>query len=89
VVQQVVGDLSKRTPEQGLQRQIVATWDDTVGRRVAKHTRVAGLKKGELLVLVDSPVFLFHVNLKRAQLLTKLQILTSDIQNIRLRIGKV
>ena len=36
---------------------VIAAWDRSVGPDVAKHTYVKGVRRGELLVDVDSPVW--------------------------------
>ena len=39
------------------QAGVTAVWAEAVGDDIAKHARVSGVRKGELLVHVDSPVW--------------------------------
>lgn len=41
---------------------IIEVWDDVVGPEIAGHTFVSKLKDGELVVLVDSPVWSAELN---------------------------
>ena len=58
-----LGDGLKRVARglggKGLQDQagVTAVWAETVGENVARHARVAGVRRGELLVDVDSSVW--------------------------------
>lgn len=59
VLGQAVGDLVSRMGGDAYmaQAQVADVWDDTVGPEVARRTAIRGLRDGELLVDVDSPVW--------------------------------
>jgi len=83
VIQQLSPD--KRRP----QEEILKIWQDVLGDKAAKHTKVMNIKKGKLLVNVDSSVWLFQLYLKRNRLLEKLRGTINDLEDISFRIGKV
>lgn len=51
---------------------IIEVWDDVVGPEIAGHTFISGLKDGELIVLVDSPVWSTELNAMSEQLKNRL-----------------
>ena len=87
VINDVVEGLSsgKNRP----QEQILKIWQEVLGKKTSKHTKIMGLYKGVLLVNVDSSVWLFHLNLKRGALLKKLRSATGELKEIKIRIGSV
>lgn len=87
IIHDVIEKLS--TQGAGQNQDIQRAWQEAVGKKVYRHTQIKGLKDGKLLVLVDSPVMLFHLNLKRRQLLKELQKIDRAISTIELRVGKV
>ena len=62
---------------------------EIVGKKFIKHTMIEGLRDGKLFIRVDSPVLLFHLNLKRSRILEKLQKINKDLKTIDLRMGRV
>lgn len=53
------------------------------------HIKVHYFRKGILGLIVDSSVWLYSVNLKKAQLLSQLKKYTPAIQEIRFNIGDI
>lgn len=68
--------------------QIQDSWKKVVGARAAQHSRPTSLRKGELLVAVESSVWLWNLSLKRAEYLEKLQTLWGPeiVRSVRLKI---
>lgn len=87
IVHDVIEKLS--TQGAGQAQDIQCAWSEAVGKKVSCHTQIEGLRNGKLSVLVDSPVTIFHLNLKRNQLLKELQKIDKAITTIDLRVGKV
>ncbi|MDP8265319.1 MAG: DUF721 domain-containing protein [Candidatus Aceula meridiana] len=87
IVSQVVGDLAQRVPqkEETLQR----FWKSVMKGKAAKHTSIYGLKEGVLKISVDSPAWVFQLNLNKRKILKELQICFADVKDIRFKIGKV
>ncbi|MCR9095031.1 MAG: DUF721 domain-containing protein [bacterium] len=76
---QPVGDLVGRVlGELGLDgvalaHRIGSEWPEIVGEKVAEHCRPLGLRAGVLEVQVDSPVWSQQLQLRKAELLEKLE----------------
>lgn len=87
IVKNVIADLS--SDKNKTQESILETWQEVLGKKATKHTKIVGLKQGRLLVNVDSSAWLFQLNLQRKELLEKLNAKVNDIQEISFRIGRV
>lgn len=87
IIHDVIEKLSNQNPDKN--QEIQRVWQDAVGKKVAKHTQIVGLKDGKLLIRVDSPVAMFHLNLKRSQILKELQKIDQKLSVIELRVGRV
>jgi predicted nucleic acid-binding Zn ribbon protein len=86
IVQQVVKNISEqKTPQED---NIQTAWEQAAGKKTAQHTHVAGVRKGNLLVLTDSPVRLFDLTLHKARILKQLQEHLPEIVEISFKIGK-
>ncbi|HOX54914.1 MAG: DUF721 domain-containing protein [Candidatus Omnitrophica bacterium] len=90
-IKTIVHDVIKKLSIQGAEQaqDIQRAWSEAVGKKVSCRTQIEGLRNGRMLVLVDSPVTMFHLNLKRNQLLKELQKIDKAITTIDLRVGKV
>ena len=62
-------------------------WRKLVGRKAASHSRPRALRGGELMVAVDSSVWLWHLSLQRQRLLEGLRAAWGQeaVSTIRLR----
>lgn len=87
VVNDVINKLASKTGAD--QQRIVQAWQEAVGRKFGKHTSIRGIRDKKLIVMVDSPALMFHLNLKRNQILKALRRVEKDLDNITLKIGKV
>ncbi len=87
IIHDVIEKLS--TQGAGQSQDMQRAWQEAVGKKIVRHTQIEGLKDGRLLVLVDSPVALFQLNLKRSRLLKALQKIDRAISKIELRVGRV
>lgn len=67
--------------------EVAASWRRLVGPRAARHSQPTSLRSGELLVAVDTSVWLWNLSLQRHQLLEGLQAAwgAETITAIRLR----
>ena len=74
-----------------------STGDDTLERLLGnllsdlekKHTKLIGLKNGQVSFYVDSSAWLFQMNIRKNKILEKLQEDKPEIKNISFKIGKV
>ena len=87
IVKTVITGLSpnKRKSQEG----IFEIWQDVLGNKAAKHTKIMGIKNAKLMVNVDSSVWLFQLHLRRSRLLKKLRGIMNGLEGINFRIGKV
>ncbi len=58
-------------------------------RKELEHIRFSYFKQGVLGLYVDSSTWLYSLNLKKEDLLTKLGVKSKAIKDIRFRIGEV
>jgi predicted nucleic acid-binding Zn ribbon protein len=84
IIPQVIQNMSER--KSGAEDKVQNLWQQSLGKD-ARHTKIAGLRDGVLMVHVDSPARLFHLNMKKKKILKHLQE-GSDVQNIVFKIGK-
>ena len=87
VLQQIIGKISRR--ELDYPNKVDRIWQNILEPQELKHTSLVGIRDGVLLVLVDSPVWLYQMRMKKNKILEKLQAEESDVKNIRFQIGKV
>ncbi len=86
ILPQVIDNLSSGKPE--IQTKINKLWAG-LEPKLMKHAKPAGFKKGILTINVDSPVWLFHLNFKRQQILIALQKEFKELSSIKFRIGRL
>jgi len=60
-------------------------WETLVGKETASHTRIKGLKRGTLYVLVDSSPHLSHLLMEKEKILTQLKKSVTGIKEIKLK----
>ena len=64
-------------------------WQEIAGQRIQRHTHIAGLKKNQLIVDVDSSAWIYQLNLLKNKLLKDIQEHIPEIKSIYFKIGKV
>ncbi|MDP2940454.1 MAG: DUF721 domain-containing protein [Candidatus Omnitrophota bacterium] len=87
ILPNVIENLSEGKP--GVFQKIHKLWPQILQPKILKHARPAGFKKGQLTINVDSPVWLFHLNFKRQEILAALQKEFNDLTTIKFRIGSI
>ena len=87
VLSQVVGKMSRR--ELDYPSKIDRIWQNILEPQELKHASLVGTRDGVLLVLVDSPVWLYQMRAGKNKILEKLKDEGLDIKEIRFQIGKV
>jgi hypothetical protein len=71
------------------QQETWRAWQNAVGKKFITHTTIENYRNGRLLVRVDSPAALFQLNLKRNQILEKLQKIDKNLKSLDLKLGQV
>ena len=58
-------------------------------RKELAHIELAYFRKGILAITVDSATWLYHLNLRKQELLRKMVELSAEVKDIRLVIGEI
>lgn len=87
IVKNVVQKISQRVPQES--EKIERIWLNCLEKSESDHTRLEGIKKNKISVIVDSPAWLFHMNTRRGKILKRIQEEIPDIRGIYFRIGKI
>ena len=58
-------------------------------KKELQHVRLAYFRKGIAAITVDSSTWLYHLNLRKQELLRKLAGLSSEVKDIRFVIGEI
>ena len=87
IILNVIGNISSGKPE--VHNKLQRIWQNFFDKKTLEHTAIVGLRKGELVVHVDSPAWLFQMNLQKRKTLEKLQTEFPELSKIRFKLGKV
>lgn len=87
IISTVIASMASGRPE--IQTKIRIIWEKAWDQKTLKHTAIVGIEKGRLLVHVDSPAWLFQMNLKKREVLEKLKAEIPELSHIHFKIGKV
>jgi len=87
IVKDVIGKIANKQPD--TQHQLEELWHQIIDDKDKNHTRLVGVKSGKLSVLVDSPVRLHQLKIRKTNILRKLKEKGGEIEDIRFRVGKV
>lgn len=71
------------------QKQLENLWQKVLDEKALKHTKLAGIKDGKILAYVDSPAWLYEMNLRKNGLLNKLKSEISPLEAIYFKLGKI
>jgi hypothetical protein len=58
-------------------------------KRELTHLQLAYFRKGILAITVDSATWLYHLSLRKQELLRKLAALSTDVKDVRFVIGEI
>ena len=87
IIPTVVKTLSGREPQKETKLQRV--WDNLFDGKIKRHTKIFGIKEGKMIVYVDSPAWMFHLNLKKNKIVKEIKEEVSEVKEICFKIGKV
>ena len=65
------------------------TWEQLLEKKELEHTKILGVKEDRLWVEVDSPAWLYQMNLRRGRILKGLSKEIPQIKSLYFRVGKV
>ncbi len=85
IVNHVIRDMSSRTerPEDNLQESL----KQALKEKEREHCRISGIKDGHLMIVVDSPVWMYQLNLKKSRILAEIKKDNPTVKTIRFKIG--
>ncbi|MDP8264879.1 MAG: DciA family protein [Candidatus Aceula lacicola] len=87
IIPDVVKMLSRK--ETSEETKIQRVWDSLLEGKIKKHAKIFGIKEGKMMVCVDSPAWMFHLNLKKNKLLKEIKEEIPELIEICFKIGKV
>lgn len=87
ILNQVVKNISGQKPQQ--EQNIQEVWEGAVNKKTAQHTHLVGIKKGKLLIFVDSPARVYDLTLHKKTILKKMQHQLPELLDMTFKIGKV
>jgi len=87
IIKSVIGRLSERqtTSPSAIQH----AWDSLISDKEKKHSKIHDYHNGLLIVYVDSPAWLYQLNLKKETLLIALKSKVGEIKKISFQVGKL
>ena len=85
IIPEVVKNLSEK---ESTQKNISETWKAVAGKESDK-TDIVEWKKGILKIHVDSPARVFKLNLRKSQLIKKIQKEIIEVEQIIFKVGKI
>lgn len=90
-IKDIVGQVIEKIAEKKAagHKRIDQVWQNILEKKDLQHTCLVGIKEGKLLVAVDSPAWLFQMNIKKQRILERLKEEMPEIQRIHFKIGKV
>ena len=87
IVSKVILSLSNGKPQ--AQWKIQRIWKSICDKKTLNHTTISGLQKGQIIVHVDTPAWLFHMNLHKRKILESIKKEMPEVLGIHFKIGKI
>ena len=87
IVSQVIKKAS--TKKDGAANDLEEIWQSLLDKKEMEHTKILGMKDDRLWVEVDSPAWLYQMNLRRIKILRGLSREIPQIKSLYFKVGKV
>jgi len=87
IIHQVISQIADKKPDEV--NKIDRVWQNILDKEDLKHTKLVGERQGKLSVVVDSPAWLYQMNLNKSKILKRIKDEIPNIKYISFRIGKV
>lgn len=87
IIKNVIHSILDQNTEQS--RQIQKSWNELITEKEREHTNLDGIKAGHLSVIVENTTWLYHMKTRKDHLLKEIQKQHPDVQQIRLKVGKI
>ena len=79
--------MAQRQPDQ--QHQLEQAWTEILDDKKRTHTRLIGIRDGKVSVLVDSPAWLYQMNINKETILRKLHEKLPEVTQVQFKVGKL
>lgn len=87
IVKNVIGQMADKKLEE--YKKIDRLWINILNEGELNHTKLIGVKDGLISVVVDSPAWLYQMNIRKNTILRELKEEIPTLDTIRFRIGKI
>ncbi len=87
IIQDVIGKMAQQEPQANI--KVERIWKNILEEQELKHTKIVGMKEGNIFAHVDSPAWLYQMRIRRSKILERLKDEIPDIKSIRFKIGKI
>lgn len=87
VINKVIAGIASKNPD--THNKIDGVWRNLLTKQELKHTKLNGLNKGSLFVLVDSPAWMYQLQTRQTKILKELKENIPDVKSIRFKVGSV
>ena len=87
IVKNIIGRMAQRQPD--AQHQLEQAWTEILDDKKRAHTRLIGIRDGKVSVLVDSPAWLYQMNINKETILKKLRERIPKAVQIQFKVGKL
>ena len=87
IVKNVIGQMADKKLEE--YKKIDRLWINILTEGELNHTKLIGVKDGLISVVVDSPAWLYQMNIRKNTILRELKEEIPTLDTIRFRIGKI
>ena len=90
-IKNILGDVIKTLSEHKSSddEKLERLWAGLIDGKEQRGTKIAGRKDDKLIVYVESPAWLYHMRIKKRDLLEKLRDQIPDIKEIIFKVGKI
>ncbi|MBL7130324.1 MAG: DUF721 domain-containing protein [Candidatus Omnitrophica bacterium] len=89
ILNDVINNILKKQ-QQNPEGDIESIWIRCVRKNVAQHTKTRFFKKGKLYINVENPAWLYELNMKKEDILKRLQKLSKNrIMDVRFKVGNM
>ena len=87
IVRGVIKNIAQEKPTN--HEKLERTWKEILNQQERAHTQIVQFRQGQVWIAVDSPAWVYALNMKKGKLLEQLRQQLPEIQGLHFKIGKV
>lgn len=72
ILKKTIGEIEKNNKHRATEEELLKAWEEAAGKQAAKHTKIKQLVKNRLIINVDSPTWIYQLNLNKESIESKL-----------------